>query len=95
MKSLKEERDGANSEQNGVASTETDNLEEMLFGLETVLRQKSFSRMLWTFKTNVVYCSFAEYLKVLVDVRVGQSSRNEVPEQVKDEHYCTYEKVNE
>lgn len=84
----------ANVRRKRMGSTETDNLQVMLFGLKPVIKQKSLSRVLLTLLIIVVFDILTQNVEVLCDASVGRNSRNEKYEQVKEEQERYVEEVN-
>lgn len=73
---MEQERNRANVEQAGFASTETDDLGVTPSGPQPVPVQKSLEGDLPTPVTNVGHDVFAQHLKVLSDVLAGENTRN-------------------
>lgn len=61
----------------GTASTETDDMKEILLGPQPMRTQESHPGKLPTSILNVVHDATTQALKVLGNVLVGDSSRNE------------------
>lgn len=93
MTVIEGEGNRVNVEQGGALSTKTDDVKAMWPGSKPVLMQKSLTRYLPIPITNVVHHALVQGLDLLGDVLVGEKSRNDEFEEVKEEQYRLPEEV--
>lgn len=90
---MEEERSRTNVEQDGVASTEADAMEAMMFGFLLVLTQESDLRKLYTSIKNVIHDALSQDLAVTVDLSVIQHSWNAAFKRLTEENDLFLEEV--
>lgn len=85
MTVIEEERNQPNVEQEVVEFTETDDLEAMAYGSQPVLTEKLLQWKPQAVKRHVIHDALTQRFEVLHDVLIGEYSRIEEFEGIKEE----------